>query len=439
MSALLDKKIGILGLGHVGLTLGLTLAEAGFSVEGYDIKDEVRRKLTKGEAHFSEEGLNELLAKHLGKKFIVVDEFQKGSCDVYLITVGTPLKEDLTPDYSFIDSAAQTLGPLVKKGDLIILRSTVPLGTTRDHFLPKLEKLSGHARGELLVAFAPERTIEGDALRELTTLPQIVGGIDEASLALARDIFATLTSHVVELPSLEEAEIVKLINNAYRETVFSFANEVSLIARSWGLNTKRVIRAANEGYPRSNVPLPSPGVGGYCLTKDGLLLSRSGKERGEAPLIVTQTRAVSTRMIDSIAREVKAFLDRAHPGKKDAVIGILGFAFKGKPYTSDMRGSMTTGILKRFETPKSTYRVIGFDPHVTRERIEGAGVEARDSVEAILKESDVVLIMNNNTAFENLPLGILAERREPVLVYDTWGLNDEEGFAQLPDVTYHTL
>ncbi len=439
MESLFDKKIGILGLGHVGLTLGLTLAEAGFSVQGYDIKDDVRAKTASGAAHFSEEGLNELLTKHLGVGFTVVDSFGKGDCDIYIITVGTPLKDDLTPDYGFIESAADTLGKVVKKGDLVILRSTVPLGTTREKFLPLLEKHSKLPHGDILLAFAPERTIEGDALRELTSLPQIVGGIDTPSLTLASAVFGTLTKHVVELPSLEEAEIVKLINNAYRETIFSFANEVSLISRSWGLDTKRVIRAANEGYSRSNVPLPSPGVGGYCLTKDGLLLSRSAKERGESPLIVTQTRNVSTRMIESIVKEVQSYLSKTMPDKKDPTIGILGFAFKGRPYTSDIRGSMTLALLKRFEHPKTQYRLIGFDPHVTAERIAQAGVEARTSVEDVLKESDVVIIMNNNVAFENLTLEVLKSREKPILIHDTWGLNERALLETVPLVTYHTL
>jgi UDP-N-acetyl-D-mannosaminuronic acid dehydrogenase len=435
------EKIGVLGLGHVGLTLGLVLAEQGFRVHGYDTNPAVSDSLKAGKPHFEETGLPEILAKHNGKNFVVVDDFQnENTCGAYLMTVGTPLDPDKKPDYDAIISASRALGRVLKKGDLVILRSTVPLGTTREIVLPILEYESGLTRGEIKIAFAPERTIEGDALKELRSLPQVVGGLDDASTDHAAAIFSTLTDNVIKVRSLEEAEMVKLINNTYRETVFSFANEISIIARKWGLDTKRVIKAANDGYPRSFVPMPSPGVGGYCLTKDGYLLMESAKKQGFMPNLVHQARYVSAYMLDSLADEILEFVKR-HRGATAGPFktAILGFAFKGSPATSDMRGSTTLTLIKRLRNIPVASEIYGFDPHVSDSDIESTGVIAASSIEEALRGSDVVVIMNNNPHFKNLPLDVFTERSAPTLLYDTWGLNDESAFAHLPYVHYRTL
>ncbi|MDB5189495.1 MAG: hypothetical protein JWL82_452 [Parcubacteria group bacterium] len=431
----------MLGLGHVGLTLGLTFAEAGFTVLGYDINSTVREKLKAGNAHFSERGLDDLLAKHLGNAFQIVEGFSDDTtCDVYVVTVGTPLDAQIRPDFSYIRSAAEDLGKCVKKGDLIILRSTVPLGTTREVFLPLMRKGSGLGEHDVHVAFAPERTIEGNALEELRTLPQVVGGLDEASTELAGEIFSTLTDTVVKLPSLEEAEIVKLINNAYRETVFSFANEVSLVAKQWGLNTKRVIKAANEGYSRSTIPFPSPGVGGYCLTKDGFLLSTSAEAKGLKLQIIPQTRNVSSTMLHTVAEELRSFVATHRPYAHAPRIAILGFAFKGNPATSDMRGSMSVTLVKRLKTMRQKFELVGYDPLVPKERIEELGVHAADSIEDAVAGSDVVIIMNNHEHFRTLSGLHLADgSKGPVLLYDTWGLHDPADFSDLSHIEYRTL
>lgn len=430
--------IGMLGLGHVGLTLAAVLADAGHTVRGYDLKKEVREKVASGNAHFSERGLDELLEKHVGKNLLVVEDFKgENSCDAYIVTVGTPLTRNLEPDYSYLDQAAADLGKVVKKGDLILLRSTVPLGVTRTVVLPRIEQISGLSRGDLHIAFAPERTIEGNAIAELRGLPQVVGGIDAASTKAAAALFHTITDKVVELPTLEEAEIVKLINNAYRETVFSFANEVSLVSRAWGIDTKRVIRAANEGYPRSTIPLPSPGIGGYCLTKDGHLLSKSAKEKRVPLRIIPETRYVSSFMIDSLADEITRHLDRERPGVRRPVVALLGLAFKGAPATSDIRGSMSLALMKRLSA-RRPFVFAGYDPHVPPERIAETGAVPAATREEALKDADIVVVMNNNPAFAGIASGEFASDR-PVMLFDTWGLNDPSAFEDAPHIHYRTL
>jgi len=156
-----------------------------------------------------------------------------------------------------------------------MLRSTVPVGTTRKQVIPVLEHYSGLAAGSgFHIAFCPERTVEGQAIQELSSLPQIVGGLTEACTEKAVSFWSTLTDTVVRVDALEAAELVKLINNSYRDLSFAFANEFALLADRYNIDATRLIAAANEGYPRDKIPRPSPGVGGYCLTKDPVVALR---------------------------------------------------------------------------------------------------------------------------------------------------------------------
>ena len=434
-----DETIGMIGLGHVGLTLGLALADVGFHVQGTDVNPEVLDITRAMRPHFREKGLDELLRKHIGKKLQVLEEFDVNNLPTaYFITVGTPITRELFPDFQSIRRAAEHIGVFLKKGDIVILRSTVSIGTTREVVLPILEKCSGLAGGrDFSLAFAPERTIEGNAFEELRTLPQIVGGIDAQSVERTAAIFKRMTKEIVSLNSLEAAEMVKLVNNTYRQTTFSFANEMSLIARRWGLDAKKIIQAANKGYPRGQVPYPSPGVGGYCLTKDAYLLMNSSKRKGHDSRLLQEVQEVSSTMLDSILFEIQDFAQQYLRNKKSTRLGILGFAFKGYPLTSDVRGSMTVSLLKRLRQTKFT--VTGFDPEVDPEVIQEMGATFLPSIAEVLANNDILIIMNNNLAFKDLPLALLKARTEPMFFYDAWGLYAKEQFRELPYVHYRTL
>lgn len=432
--------IVIIGLGHVGLTLGLALADVGFTVYGFDIKQDVRERTRTKTPHFKEKGLPELLESHVGKRFTVVDSLVglPTSC-VYFVTVGTPFKRDNTPDYTYIQSAAEDIGSVLKKGDIVILRSTVPLGTTRDVVTPLLEKRSGLRAGtDFDVAFAPERTVEGNAFEELRVLPQIIAGFNEKSRIRTEAIFRPLAEKLVLLDTLEEAEIVKLINNTYRETVFAFANQVSMLSRAWKLDTKKVIKAANEGYARSQVPFPSPGVGGYCLTKDAYLFMESARKRQVDTRLLAAVRENTSTMLDVMARDIRAFA-RAHAGKRQIRIGILGFAFKGKPATSDVRGSTTAALLKRFNYERDTFVFVGYDPQVESDVVQSMGAEPKNSIEEVIQGSDMVIIMNNNTAFAEITPHHFEDKKEMRVFFDTWGICDKEAFKDHSSIQYWSL
>ncbi len=435
------KHIAVVGLGYVGLTLALTLADLEFKVKAYDTNKSVAESIKRGRPHFFEQGLDRLLKDHLGKNFRIVNDF-KGSnnADIYFIAVGTPLDKEQKPGLHYLESASEHIARMLKYGDAVVLRSTVPLGTTREVVLPILEKGSGLKAGQdFLLAFAPERTIEGKALEELRHLPQVIGGINRASCDLIASIFNIMSSSTILVDSLEAAEMVKLINNTYRDVTFGFANEVSLVAQQWGVDTKQVIDAANYGYERSRVPMPSPGVGGYCLEKDPFIFIHSAKKKGYHPMLAKDARQVSDAMITFVYSTIISFLKEHKKGAKNPKIAFLGYAFKGKPVTSDVRGSTTVILTKKLQ--QAGYKNIhGYDAAARQEDITIHGVYHAATPEKAFAGADVVAIMNNHPDFETLDIrGLLAKAKTPALFFDTWSLYDRDEVKKVRGVTYRRL
>lgn len=435
------KHIGVVGLGYVGLTLALTLADLGFIVKGYEVNKAVCDAIRLKKPHFYEQGLEALLKDHLGKKFRLVDSFSgPDNCDVYIIAVGTPLDEGNKPGLSYLEAAADFVGTFLKAGDTVMLRSTVPVGTTRNVVKPILEKRSGLGVGEeILLAFAPERTAEGKALEELRTLPQVIGGINRASADAASSVFNMVAHATVMVDSLEEAEMVKLLNNTYRDVVFNFANEASLVAQAWGIDTKKVIDAANYGYERSRIPQPSPGVGGYCLSKDPFIFIESAKAKGYEPALARHARAVSDMMVDTLVGNIRSFLKEQKGSASRAKIFVLGFAFKGQPVTSDVRGSTAVTLVKKLQ--EAGYRNIhGFDPAVPKDDIIVHGIRHVRAFDKGFDNADAVVVMNNHPMFGDLDMRtLLARANKPVLLYDTWALYDPEEVKKVKGVHYKRL
>jgi nucleotide sugar dehydrogenase len=435
------KRVGVVGLGYVGLTLSLTLAELGFSVFGLDKDKKIIKNIKAGKPHFHEDGLTELLKSQLGKNFAIVNDFSGSrSADVYVIAVGTPLAKNGMLDSSAIVSAAREVGAYLKRNDLVILRSTVAIGTTRKIVIPVLEKESGLSAGsEFLVAFAPERTVEGKALEELHKLPQVIGGYNRASAEAAAGVFSFLTRSIVTLDSLEEAEMVKLINNSYRDVSFGFANEIALIADKWGVNSVKVIKAANFGYDRSNVPLPSPGVGGYCLAKDPQIFSASGREKGYFSAILTAGRNVNEKMLSHLVSKTLMFLKENKISASKASVVLLGVAYKGSPKTSDTRGSQAIEVASLLRA-RGIKNIFGFDTAVSAEEIKKAGLLPVRDFQSATRTADVILVMNSNPDFTSYNLKkIFSTRKKPLLFFDGWSMFAKQELSGIKNVSYTSL
>ena len=437
------RHVVVLGLGYVGLTLGLVLSDEGFLVTGVDLDSDKITKLKNKESYVFENGLPELLREQSGRNFIPSLKIPEDG-DVYVISVGTPVAKQKNNKYpkpilNYIKSLSKELGKKLKPGNLVILRSTVPTGTTRNIVIPLLEEYSGLKCGhDFHLSFAPERTAEGKALKELRELPQIIGGVNEDSVEATAALFRELTPTIVKVSSIEAAEMVKLINNSFRDIVFSYSNYVTKIASQYNLDIVEIIKAANQGYPRDPVPLPSPGVGGPCLTKDPYIFSTITNTDSNSEISLFEYgRMVNESMHKYIVDRVISEVGKLGKDITETKIFVCGLAFKGKPETGDVRNSSAVEIyhLLKYETKN----ILGHDPIASAQEIKDVGVTSVEFQEGI-KNSDVVLFLNNNEYYEKLDMYDVVRKmgKNPIIV-DGWKIFRAEDILNAKPSVYMDL
>ena len=434
-----NRRVCVLGLGYVGLTLSLVMADAGFKVYGYDVNKELIKKISDGSMSFFEDGIDTYLNKHINNNLIPISDLQGIDVDTYIITVGTPIdKKTKRPRIDYIEKAIESIAKYIKQDDLIILRSTVPVGTTRKVVLPILQRSSHLDAGrEYFLAYAPERTIEGAALNEIRSLPQVIGGYDRKSRVLAEQLFKELTSTIIEVDSLESAEMVKIMNNTFRDVKFAYANEMALICKELGLDMVKLVNSANMGYTRDRIPVPSPGVGGACLSKDSYILRYSTKDIKAKPKIIELSRRVNESIPKYTSEEIITELSFVNKNIQSVKIFIIGFAFKGQPETSDIRGSTTLDLLNYLKNNNvNRNSIYGYDPVVDPLQIEELGVKYT-SLEDGFNDADVVIIMNNHKSYRNMNIHSLLETASDTLIFfDGWHLFEPSDIVKINNIKY---
>lgn len=432
------RQIVIVGLGFVGLTLAVSLADVGYKVIGIDTNKKVVESLSKGIPHIHEVGLDSLLSFHINKNLVVRESLTQPEGDVYILCIQTPVDEEKRPKLQFLEDAAKAVGRVLKRDDMVIVRSTVPVGTTQNVILPILRKESGLSEGkDFSLVSAPERTVAGRALKELRELAQIIGGIDSTSRELASNIFRKLTPTIVSVESPEAAELIKLVDNTYRDVTFAYANEIALVCEGLGLDANKIVKAANEGYIRNRIPVPSPGVGGVCLKKDPYIFMNTLAKTGYAPKLVKVAREINESMVRHILAKMNRFYDRAGKKVLYSKIFILGFAFKGVPETSDTRDSTTIDLVK--DLLPAGAKLYGYDPVVPVEEISSFGVTPA-SIKEGFKGADCVMIMNNHESYAKLDIySLLATMKKPAYFFDGWSLFEKEAVERVNSVTYDSV
>lgn len=410
-------NIAVMGMGYVGLTLGAALAKAGHTVYGVDTSPEVVAALNACRPHIREPGLDEVFEELVGHNIFASNEFPDTRVDAVMLSVSTPV-DPIThePYLENLRAATRQVAEHCNPDALVVVRSTVPIGTTRSLVLPILEGAWGSAR----VCMAPERTIQGQALREIVELPQVVGGVDADSLALGVQIFDQLVKQVVQVSSLETAEMVKLSNNTHTDLIYGFGNEIALIAGQHGIDPLEVLRACNVDYPRPN--LSKPGfVGGACLTKDPYIMLASCPS--QAPFLVGQARALNEYLPLHVATTVIDLLTETRGDSAGARLGVLGWACKGSPPTDDMRGTAIEPMMPLFKA--AGVQVLGHDPMVTPEVIARYGGQPL-TLSELLGNCDGLLVINDHPDYRGLDvLTSGGSGARPAFVYDSWRVLDE--------------
>jgi UDP-N-acetyl-D-mannosaminuronic acid dehydrogenase len=436
-----DKKIAIMGMGYVGLTLSVVLARRGFKVYGIEINRSVAQDLKNGRPHFHENRLEVLLKEQqrLGG-LEILESLPDCGIDVYIVSVGTPLKKGTKePNMEHIKNVTSSVAVHMKKGSMVALRSTVPVGTSRNVVIPLLEEKSGLKAGrDFSFVFSPERTMEGKAILELEENPQIIGGLDEESLSRASELFRKLTNTVVNVSSLEAAEMIKIIDNTSRDVRFAYANEIALMCEKLGLDAVELIKSANIHYPRNNIPVPSPGVGGACLSKDPHILIDFSRKAGYEPRLIAESRNINEYVPVHIVERVRDTFSSMGKDLSDAKIFLVGFAFKGEPETSDLRDSTSLWLLEALK--KYSNNIYGYDPLVEGKDLTPLGVKACATLEEGFSGADAVLFLNNHRSYLQLnPAEICSKMNKPGIFYDSWRMFERDSFKEIEGVTYMSV
>jgi UDP-N-acetyl-D-mannosaminuronic acid dehydrogenase len=379
------------GCGHVGLPLALSLADCGYKVGIDDIDAAKVAQVKAGNVPFLEKGSEELLKKLLptGRLELASDPSSIARTDTIILVIGTPIDEFMNPSVRIFERVIDDLLPHLKKGSLIVLRSTVFPGTT-DSVALRLRE----AGADVEVVFCPERIAEGHALEELRTLPQVVGASSDAAFAKASKLFERLGVSVVRTTPME-AELAKLLTNTWRYMKFAIANQFFQIAHRSGLDYGRVLDAVRHDYPRA-ADLPGPGfAAGPCLLKDTMQLSAFTPDHfpmGQAAMQINE--GLPNYIVDTL---------NSRKSLQGRTIGILGMAFKGE--SDDPRASLSYK-LRKLAAFKGAH-VMCTDPYIQDESFQ--------PLDKVLRESDILVIAAPHKAYKTLEL----DGRE---VVDIWGI-----------------
>jgi UDP-N-acetyl-D-mannosaminuronic acid dehydrogenase len=430
------NRVCVVGLGRVGLTLATTLANIGFQVVGAEKDRNAVARLREGIPPFFERGLESTLQRCLGRTLSVQDSIHSDGYDAFIICVGTPLdpasgRAHLEPLIAASEEVGQSLHPR----SLVIVRSTVPVGSTRGIVQPIL----GRYQDEFSLATCPERTIEGQALTELRQLPQVIGGIDQESVDRAVQLFSHVTATTVRVTSVEAAEMTKLIDNSYRDLNFAFANEIALVAETLGLDGAEVIRSANLGYPRNNIPRPGL-VGGTCLSKDPHILIESAAAAGCEVKLAAAARDVNSALPAHLIEKLRRWLESAGKRLEDSKVLVAGIAFKGQPDNDDVRDSPALSLIRNLSNGNGHGpAVFGHDFVVPEAEMRRWSIEPA-SLEEGFRKADAVIFANNHPAYYQLNLGRLASlMNRPAVIADAWHIFDRQDVEALDGIIYGGL
>jgi len=408
------NKIAVIGLGYIGLPTACTFAGRGVQVLGVDINADIIETLNRGGIHLHEPGLSEAFNTAIQtKKFTAATSLQEA--DAFIIAVPTPFREDKFGDYEgdrlkladmrAVAAAAESIVPYLKKGNLVVLESTSPPRTTVDLVAPILERSGLKAGSDFLLCYSPERVLPGQILRELVENARVVGGVTPESAQAGSDLYSIFVKGQIVQTDATTAEMIKLMENTYRDVNIAIANEFSRLAEKFGVDVWEAISLANL-HPRVKILSPGPGVGGHCISVDPWFFVEAAPEL--APLIY-QARQVNDAQPGFVVQKVKKALD----GLKDKKIAVLGLAYK--PDVDDLRESPAREVVHLLQ--KEGAQVQAWEPFKPSADLEG--IRMAESLDAAIKEADALVLLVKHTAFTGINPAEIAKKSKARVVVDT--------------------
>ena len=417
-------KLCVQGLGYIGLPTAAMFASHGLQVLGVDVNPAVLKVLQKGGTHIEEPGISQLVDTVIGSGRLTFSS-QPEAANAFVISVPTPINADKRADMSYVESAARATTTCLRPGNLVVLESTVPPGTTRYVVKPILEESGLKAGSDFLLAYSPERVMPGRILDEIVHNSRVVGGVDEASAKAAQALYGTFVKGDIVLTDCSTAEMVKLMENTSRDVAIALANEYARLADEFGVDVWEAIDIANK-HPRVNILSPGPGVGGHCISVDPWFLVEAAPHL--TPLI-HQARRINDEQPEYVARLVEETLSRLHNGgdssspPSDAIIGCLGLSYKGD--VGDIRESPAIAVVKALRS--RGYTIKAFDPLV--ESLPEMADVVTGSLEEAVAGADCLLLLVDHTAFQQLDIEHLASVVRRRLVIDTRRMADHQSWS----------
>ncbi len=381
------QTVCVLGLGYIGLPTASTFATHGLRVVGVDVNQRVVEVLRNGEVHIHEPGLRTLVQTAFQSDNLKISEAPEPA-DAFIIAVPTPITEDKRADMRYVEAAAESIVPHLQKGNLVVLESTSPPRTTLDSLAPILER-SGLAAGEdFYLAYTAERVLPGKILQELVENARVVGGVNRASAEAARDLYTTFVRGEIHLTDATTAEMVKLMENTYRDINIAIANEFARLGDELGVDIWQAIALANL-HPRVNILQPGPGVGGHCISVDPWFLVEAAPESSQ---LIRQARAVN----DAQPQHVVRLVQKALGSVKGKTIAALGLSYKAN--VDDLRESPAVAVVELLIGEGAEVRF--YEPFVPHAAVDGAVTAS--SLETVLEGSEAVLLLVNHDQYRDL-------------------------------------
>jgi len=389
-----EARLGVVGLGYVGLPLAVEMARAGFQVTGIDVSDEKIRMLQEGQSYVEDvpsATVAELVEDgrlHATRSFNALAEL-----DAVNICVPTPLRKTRDPDVSFIVSAVKEIAPRLHRGQLIILESTTYPGTTEELILPRLEETGLRVGEDFFLAFSPERVDPGNSTWTTKNIPKVVGGVSPTCTAMAEALYHSVLENVVPVSSTRVAEMVKLLENTFRSVNIGLVNELALMCRQMGIDVWEVIDAAAT-KPFGFMPFyPGPGLGGHCIPIDPFYLSWKARLSGFEARFIELAGQVNSGMPAHVVHRVTQALNSKGKAVRGARLLIMGVAYKSN--IDDLRESPSLDIMTMLREMggELTYH----DPYVPQMRFEGASLRSVPLTPEVVAAADCVVITTAHT------------------------------------------
>jgi UDP-N-acetyl-D-glucosamine dehydrogenase len=406
-----EARIGVIGLGYVGLPLALGFARAGFPVSGFELDGEKVKALCEGRSYIEDVPADEIAAAvRAGKLTASTDFAGLAGCDVINVCVPTPLTKTKDPDVSYIVRSVEDIRKRLRSGQLLILGSTTYPGTTHDLFVPLLEETGLELGRDFAVAFAPERIDPANRKFALAQVPKVVGGETPLCTKLAVQVFESIFDHVVAVSSSQSAEMVKLLENTFRAINIGLANEVALMCNRLGLDVWEVIDAAATkpyGFMKFE---PGPGLGGHCIPVDPSYLSWKMKSLNFSARFIELATEINGHMPEYVAQTVSDLLNEDRIALNGSNVLLLGVAYKAD--VSDLRESPALDVIRLLSAKGA--QVSYHDPHVPEVHVDGFSAKSVELTDEAVASADLVVILTSHAAVDYDRVVAKAHR-----VYDT--------------------